>query len=121
MTAFSGGCDGAVKMWNVTQGPGAAQVVGMHEQPVKCVYVTLSILPTTTATTTTTTTTTTIIGDIDDRLYSSIDTADRHKNRHTCTYIEGLSAGHLIYLSNCIYIYLQTYIPHIHTQSLSDY
>eukprot|EP01036_Dinobryon_divergens_P026869 gene26869-35561_t len=36
VTAFSGGCDGAVKMWNVTQGPGAAQVVGTHEQPVKC-------------------------------------------------------------------------------------
>mmetsp|Transcript_20985 Transcript_20985/g.30075 ORF Transcript_20985/g.30075 Transcript_20985/m.30075 type:complete len:366 (-) Transcript_20985:144-1241(-) len=36
ITAFSGGCDGAVKMWNVTQGPTAAQTIGTHEQPVKC-------------------------------------------------------------------------------------
>ena len=37
MTSFSGGCDGAVKMWNVTQGPTAAQTIGSHDQPVKFV------------------------------------------------------------------------------------
>ena len=44
VTAFSGGCDGAVKMWNVTQGPGTAQVVGTHEQPVKSVAYSIIIV-----------------------------------------------------------------------------
>lgn len=36
MTAFSGGCDGLLKMWNVTQGATAAQVVGKHDAPIRC-------------------------------------------------------------------------------------
>jgi hypothetical protein len=35
VTAFSGGCDGAVRMWNVTQGPTASQVIGKHDGAVK--------------------------------------------------------------------------------------
>lgn len=35
MTVFSGGCDNAVKMWNVSQGATAATTVGQHAAPVK--------------------------------------------------------------------------------------
>jgi mRNA export factor len=35
-TNFSAGCDGQVRMWNVTQGPSAVQTVGKHDQPVRC-------------------------------------------------------------------------------------
>jgi mRNA export factor len=35
ITTFSAGCDGAVRMWNPTQGPSAVQVIGRHDQPVK--------------------------------------------------------------------------------------
>ncbi len=35
-TTFSGGADGTVRMWNVTQGPGAVQTIGRHDQPVRC-------------------------------------------------------------------------------------
>jgi len=36
VTVFSGGGDGIVKMWNITQGPTAAQNVGKHDAPIKC-------------------------------------------------------------------------------------
>lgn len=35
VTVFSGGCDGYVKMWNVTQGANTAQNIGKHEAPVR--------------------------------------------------------------------------------------
>jgi WD40 repeat protein len=35
VTVFTGGCDNAIKMWNVTQGPTAAQVIGKHDAPVR--------------------------------------------------------------------------------------
>ncbi len=35
MTVFSGSCDGVVKMWNVSQGPQAAQNIGKHDKAVK--------------------------------------------------------------------------------------
>ncbi len=34
-TNFSAGCDGQVRMWNVTQGA-QSQVIGKHDQPVRC-------------------------------------------------------------------------------------
>lgn len=34
-TTFSAGCDGQIRMWNVTQGPQSVQVIGKHDQPVK--------------------------------------------------------------------------------------
>ena len=36
VTNFSAGCDGQVRMWNVTQGPQGVQVIGKHDQPVSC-------------------------------------------------------------------------------------
>jgi WD40 repeat protein len=35
LTVFSGSCDGVVKMWNVSQGPQAAQQIGKHDKAVK--------------------------------------------------------------------------------------
>lgn len=35
-TALSGGCDGQLRQWNVTQGPQATSVVGRHDQPIRC-------------------------------------------------------------------------------------
>ena len=35
MTNFSAGCDGHVRMWNVTQGA-QSQVIGKHDQPIRC-------------------------------------------------------------------------------------
>ena len=35
-TTFSAGCDGTVRMWDVTQGPNAVQQIGKHDQPVRC-------------------------------------------------------------------------------------
>eukprot|EP01032_Pedospumella_encystans_P014069 gene14069-16178_t len=37
VTVFTGGCDNALKMWNVTQGPNGAQTIGKHDAPIKCV------------------------------------------------------------------------------------
>lgn len=36
ITTFSSGCDGQIRMWNVTQGstPSSIQVIGKHDQPV---------------------------------------------------------------------------------------
>ena len=36
MTTFSAGCDGQVRMWNPSQGPNSVQVIGKHDQPVRC-------------------------------------------------------------------------------------
>mmetsp|Transcript_22637 Transcript_22637/g.20562 ORF Transcript_22637/g.20562 Transcript_22637/m.20562 type:complete len:359 (+) Transcript_22637:14-1090(+) len=35
VTTFSAGCDGQIRMWNVTQGPQAVQIIGKHDQPVR--------------------------------------------------------------------------------------
>lgn len=35
VTVFSGSCDGVIKMWNVTQGPQAAQQIGKHDSAVR--------------------------------------------------------------------------------------
>ncbi len=37
MTVFTGGCDGAVKLWNVTQGASGARDIGKHDAAVKSV------------------------------------------------------------------------------------
>ena len=37
LTTFSAGCDGQIRMWNVTQGPQSVQVIGKHDQPVRSV------------------------------------------------------------------------------------
>jgi mRNA export factor len=36
MTSYSSGCDGVVKMWNVTQPATSAQNIGKHDAPVRC-------------------------------------------------------------------------------------
>lgn len=36
MTTFSAGADGNIRMWNATQPVATAQIIGRHEQPVKC-------------------------------------------------------------------------------------
>lgn len=35
-TVFSGGCDGVLKQWNISQGAAAVQAVGRHDQPIRC-------------------------------------------------------------------------------------
>jgi WD40 repeat protein len=37
VTVFTGGCDGAVKLWNITQGASGARDIGKHDAPVKSV------------------------------------------------------------------------------------
>jgi mRNA export factor len=36
MTTFSAGVDGNVRMWNASQPPTSAQIIGRHDQPVRC-------------------------------------------------------------------------------------
>lgn len=35
MTSFSAGCDGTVRMWNISQPSQSASIIGRHDQPVK--------------------------------------------------------------------------------------
>mmetsp|Transcript_123050 Transcript_123050/g.241364 ORF Transcript_123050/g.241364 Transcript_123050/m.241364 type:complete len:364 (+) Transcript_123050:27-1118(+) len=35
VTVFTGGCDNAVRMWNVTQGAAGSQVIGKHDAPIR--------------------------------------------------------------------------------------
>jgi len=37
VTVFSGGCDNTVRMWNVTQGPSGASIIGRHDSSVRCI------------------------------------------------------------------------------------
>lgn len=36
VTSYSSGCDGIIKMWNVTQPASSAQNIGRHDAPVRC-------------------------------------------------------------------------------------
>ncbi len=44
VSVFTGGCDNVLKMWNVTQGPNAAQNIGSHDAPIKSENISFSLI-----------------------------------------------------------------------------